>query len=68
MNVVHITLNEGLSAVYPSQVLRPMSLVAKRTGARVNLLVNSPLGDLVSDHEMCDATTIQRALAKSRCS
>lgn len=47
MNVVHITWNEGLSAVYPSQVLRPMSLVANRTGARIDLVVGSPLGEFL---------------------
>lgn len=47
MNVLHIACNEGLSAVYPSQVLRPMSLVGARTGARIRLVVASPVGELL---------------------
>ncbi|HEX2256969.1 MAG TPA: hypothetical protein VHG92_09790, partial [Afifellaceae bacterium] len=47
MNVLHITWNEGLSAVYPAQVLRPMHLVGEHTGARIRLVVGSPLGELL---------------------
>jgi glycosyltransferase involved in cell wall biosynthesis len=46
MKILHLTWNEGLSSVFPSQVLRPMGLLRDR-GWNVNLIVGSPLGEFL---------------------
>lgn len=46
MRVLHLTWNEGLSAVFPSQILRPMGLL-KSQGRDISLIVGSPLGEFL---------------------
>jgi glycosyltransferase involved in cell wall biosynthesis len=45
-HIIHLTYREGLSSVFPAQVVRPMSLMRER-GYPVSLAVFAPIGDLL---------------------
>ena len=56
--IIHLTFGEGLSPVFVSQVVRPMSLV-RAAGHQVTLVVLSPVGEYVR-LELARRWTVQR--------